>query len=81
MRQANDVWTHADAARWLVRHGIASEMTPKSWPRWRETPPTPADVLALAISLADVANWRKSWRLHPCDVSGCPCHDLLPAAD
>ncbi|HUY76441.1 MAG TPA: hypothetical protein VMV29_06695 [Ktedonobacterales bacterium] len=69
--------THADAARWLVRHGIASETTPKSWPGWRETPPTPADVLALALSFADEGNWRKSWRLHPCGDSGCVCHDLL----
>lgn len=67
----------ADAARWLMRHGINAEGTPKSWPGWRDVRLEPRDVLRLAVSVYDPANWRITWRLHPCDDSACVCHELL----
>lgn len=69
--------TRADAARWLMRHGIASEGTPKTWPGWRDVELTPGAVLALAVSLCDPSNHRITWRLHPCGDTSCVCHELL----
>lgn len=71
--------TRADAARWLMRHGINAEGTPKSWPGWRSVRLEPEDVLRLAIAVYDPGNWRITWRLHRCDDTGCVCADLLEA--
>lgn len=70
--------THADAARWLARHGVR-ELTPKTWPGWRAVELTPAAVLRLAISLCDVSNHRITWRLQRCDDLACICGELLAA--
>lgn len=71
--------TRADAARWLQRHGIHSDGTPKSWPGWREVVLDPRAVLRLALSCQDASNWRVTWRLHRCADAACVCHELLPA--
>lgn len=68
--------TRADAARWLVPHGIESEYTPKSWPGWRDVDLAPGAVLSLALSMQGRRN--AYWRLHRCDDSGCVCRELLP---
>ena len=69
--------TRADAGRWLMRHGINSEGTPKTWPGWRDVALEPRIVLQLALSLYDPANWRIPWRLHRCDDPACVCRELL----
>lgn len=69
--------TRADAARWLMRHGIASEGTPKSWHGWQDVELEPRPVLELALSLCDVTNHRITWRLRQCDDSACVCRELL----
>lgn len=73
--------TRADAARWLTRHGVNSEGTPKSWPGWRDVDLTPRAVLELAISLYDPHNHRiaAAWKPVRCDDAACVCHELLPA--
>lgn len=71
--------TRSDAGRWLVRHGISSESTPKSWPGWREVELEPQAVLQLALALYEPGNWRITWRLHRCEDSGCVCRELLDA--
>lgn len=76
--------TRADAARWLLRHGINSPGTPKSWPGWEDVRLTPDAVLRLAKRLQDEAdaegNWRRSWRLSRCDDASCVCRELLGEA-
>ncbi len=67
--------THADALRWLQRHGDMAEGTPKTWPGWREVALTPSAVLALAIECS--AKRAVKWRLHPCDDAACVCHARL----
>lgn len=69
--------TRSDAARWLVRHGIASESTPKTWPGWRDVELEPRAVLTLARSLWEPGNWRITWRLHRCEDGECVCRELL----
>ncbi len=69
--------TRADAGRWLLRHGISSEATPKTWPGWRDVELDPRAVLTLALSLQDTSNWRILWRLHQCDDVLCVCRELL----
>ena len=69
--------TRADAGRWLMRHGIHSEGTPKTWPGWRDVVLEPRAVLQLALSLYDPAQWRITWRLHRCDDPACVCRELL----
>lgn len=69
--------THADAARWLVRHGIKSEKTPSDWTGWRDVPLEPRAVLLNAISRQDATNWRISWRLSRCDDASCVCAEML----
>ncbi len=69
--------TRADAARWLLRHGVNSESTPKDWPGWRDVALDPEDVLALAIRVCDPANHRITWRLHRCDEASCVCQRML----
>ncbi len=66
---------HADALRWLHRHGDMAEGTPKTWPGWREVALTPSAVLALAIACS--AKRGVKWRLHACDDATCVCHALL----
>ena len=69
--------TAADAARWLLDHGVHSPSTPKDWPGWPPAPLDKANVLSLAIERQDVSNHRVTWRLHECDVEGCVCHRML----
>lgn len=73
--------TKTDAARWLVRHGLNSETTPKSWRGWPPDELTPTAVLTFALDVWRDArargDWRVTWRLRPCDDGGCICHDLL----
>ncbi len=69
--------TRADAARWLLRHGVNSESTPKDWPGWRDVALDPEDVLALAIRVCDLANHRITWRLHRCGEASCVCQWML----
>lgn len=72
--------THADAARWLERHGV-SALTPKSWPGWRHVTLTPVEVLRFASERQRAAvaagNWRVTWRLRRCDDPQCVCQDRL----
>lgn len=72
--------THADAARWLERHGV-SALTPKSWPGWRHATLTPVEVLRFASERQRAAvaagNWRVTWRLRRCDDPQCVCQDRL----
>lgn len=72
-----DFKTHAEAARWLVLHGIHSEGTPKSWQGWRRTPLRRADVLALAIRLGSAKNHRINWTLVKCGDVSCVCDQML----
>jgi excisionase family DNA binding protein len=71
----------SDAARWLVRHGVNNERTPKTWPGWDDSLHLdPRSVLQLAIRLCDPHNHRINWRLHRCvDDPACVCQELLPA--
>lgn len=73
--------SRADAARWLVRHGVQSDGTPKSWPGWRHVELSPRAVLALALDLQQRAqalgDWRVAWRLHHCADASCVCQELL----
>lgn len=67
--------TAVEGARWLMRHGINSEGTPKSWPGW--PPDLEAEaMLALAI-VVQRSGRRKPWRLHHCDDEGCICRSML----
>jgi hypothetical protein len=72
--------THADASRWLERHGV-SALTPKSWPGWRHVTLTPVEVLRFATERQRAAlaegNWRVTWRLRRCDDAQCVCQDRL----
>ena len=72
--------THADASRWLERHGV-SALTPKSWPGWRHVTLTPMEVLRFATERQRLAvaagNWRVTWRLRRCDDAQCVCQDRL----
>ena len=72
--------THADASRWLERHGV-SALTPKSWPGWRHVTLTPMEVLRFATERQRAAvaagNWRVTWRLRRCDDAQCICQDRL----
>ena len=70
--------THADAARWLVAHGLNSELTPKTWPGWRSTPLTARAILGLALSFLVIKNHRITWRLRPCGDDKCVCVEMLP---
>ena len=76
-----DFKTHADAARWLVLHGLHSEGTPKSWRAWMSTPLTHEDVLGKAIKLCDTTNHRIRWRLVVCGDSECVCGRMLGGAN
>jgi hypothetical protein len=67
--------THADAARWLVRHGLASVGTPKSWVGWYEVALEPRAVLSFALSLPP--DHRRTWRLYPCGEPVCVCAEML----
>ena len=71
----------AAAARWLVRHGVHSEYTPRSWPGWPPRPLTREAALAFAQSLLSEArargDWRVTWRLHRCDDPLCVCQSML----
>lgn len=68
--------THADAARWLARHGV-NEHTPKTWRGWQDVPLEPRPILEDAISRYDPGNWRITWRLARCGDPACVCHELL----
>lgn len=69
------------AARWLLRHGLNSETTPKSWRGWPPDELTPTGALAFALDVWRDArargDWRVTWRLHPCDDPQCVCQTLL----
>lgn len=69
---------HAGAARWLVRHGVNSEYTPRSWAGWRQTPLDMRSVLNKALTQCDLSNWRITWRLHRCGEASCVCVEVLP---
>lgn len=73
--------TKTDAARWLLRHGLNSETTPKSWRGWPPDELTPTGALAFALDVWRDArargDWRVTWRLHPCDDPQCVCQTLL----
>ena len=73
--------TAAAAARWLVRHGVHSEYTPRSWPGWPPRPLTREAVLTFAQTLELEArargNWRVTWRLRRCDDPLCVCQSQL----
>ncbi len=68
--------THADAGRWLGRHGVP-ENTSKGWHGWRQVPLEPRSILQDALNRSDPENWRVTWRLHQCDDVLCVCRELL----
>jgi hypothetical protein len=70
--------THADAGRFMARHGV-NERTVKSWPGWRSVELTPRAVLDLALTLYNPTNWRITWRLQRCDDPTCVCREMLLA--
>lgn len=67
----------SEAARFLVRHGLA-ESTARSWWKGAGWPAEPRDALADALQRPR-ADWRVTWRLHRCDDDECPCRELLPS--
>ena len=73
--------TAAAAARWLVRHGVHSEYTPRTWPGWPPRPLTREAALTFAQTLEMEArargNWRVTWRLRHCDDPLCVCQNQL----
>lgn len=77
--------TAAAAARWLVRHGVHSEYTPRSWPGWPPRPLTREHALALAQALLTEArvrgNWRVTWRLRRCGDPLCVCQTQLESVE
>lgn len=73
--------TKTDAARWLVRHGVNSESTPKTWRGWPPDELTPAASLAFALDVWRDArargDWRVTWSLRRCDDAACVCQTML----
>ena len=73
--------TKTDAARWLVRHGVNSESTPKTWRGWPPDELTPLAALTFTLDVWRDArargDWRVTWALHRCDDGACVCHDML----
>jgi hypothetical protein len=68
--------THADAGRWLERHGVNAN-TAKTWHGWRRVHLTPSAVLSFAIGLKRVGGYRVSWSLRHCEDEACICRELL----
>ncbi len=72
---------HAEAARWLARHGTFNPTTCKSWPGWQEADLTPTAALSFVLRMKERAvaenNHRIAWELHPCDDPACVCGELL----
>jgi len=73
--------TKTDAARWLGRHGINSETTPKTWRGWPPDELTQAGALAFALDVWRDArargDWRVTWALRRCDDGACVCQEML----
>lgn len=76
--------TASAAARWLMRHGIHSEYTPRTWRGWPPRPLTREVVLTFAQTLLAEArsqgNWRVTWRLRRCDDPLCICQSQVEDA-